>query len=231
MSPRTPRISADPRTTLTGMGDLEPRAFPDQPQLRISDEERHQVAEILRTAAGDGRIDLEELDERLEAAYAARTYADLVPITSDLPTKGQLPWQPPALPSPVVAGPASENQFAILNGLERKGAWVVPRRMSVFAMMGGADLDLREARFAGQEVVITVNAFMGGAQITVSPHTHVVVEGIGIMGGYSGPDDRIPAELDANSPTVRIRGVAIWGGVSVDRKPLPGEKRKRRGRR
>ena len=98
-------------------------------------------------------------------------------------------------------------------------------------MMGGADLDLREAKFAAQEVVITVNAFMGGAQITVGPHTHVVMEGAGIMGGYSGPDDKAPAELDANSPTVRIRGVAIWGGVSVDRKPMPGEKRKRRAGR
>jgi hypothetical protein len=74
--------------------------------------------------------------------------------------------------------------------------------------------------------VITINAFMGGAQITVGPHTNVVMEGTGIMGGYSGPDDgKVPAELDANSPTVRVRGVAIWGGVSVDRKPL---RRKRR---
>ncbi len=44
------------------------------------------MAEELRTAAGEGRIDLEELDERLEATYAARTYADLVPITIDLPS-------------------------------------------------------------------------------------------------------------------------------------------------
>jgi hypothetical protein len=213
------------------MGDVEPRATPDATQLRISDAERHEVAEILRNAAGEGRIDFDELDERLEAAYAARTYADLVPITSDLPVQGQRSWQPLALPSPVVAGAASESHVAILNGLERKGAWVVPRRLAVFAMMGGADLDLREAKFAAQEVVITVNAFMGGAQITVGPHTNVVMEGTGIMGGYSGPNDKVLPELDANSPTVRIRGVAVWGGVSVDRKPMPGEKRKRRGRR
>ena len=57
----------------------------DPTQLRVSDEDRHKVAEILREAAGEGRIDLDELDERLEAAYAAKTYADLVPITVDLP--------------------------------------------------------------------------------------------------------------------------------------------------
>ena len=210
---------------------LTPGASPDPARMRISDEERHQVAEILRTAAGEGRIDIEELDERLEAAYAARTYADLVPITADLPVAGQRSWQPPARPAPVVAGPDSQNHVAILSGLDRKGAWVVPRQMTVFAMMGGADLDLRQASFAAQEVVITVHAFMGGAQITVGPNTHVVMEGVGIMGGYSGPNDKVPAEVDANSPTVRIRGVAIWGGVSVDRKDPPGEKRKRLGRR
>jgi hypothetical protein len=207
-------------------GELEPRRH-DPAMMRISDADRHRVAEILREAAGEGRIDLDELDERLEATYAARTYADLVPITADLPAHGLQAAVAPVHPSPVVAGPASESHVAILSGLDRKGVWVVPRQLSVFAVMGGADLDLREAKFAAQEVVITVNAFMGGAQITVGPHTNVVMEGTGIMGGYSGPDNRTPAELDAGSPTVRVRGVAIWGGVSVERKPLPGQRRKR----
>lgn len=195
------------------MGELEP----DPSQLRISDADRHRVAEILREAAGEGRLEIAELDERLEATYAARTYADLVPITHDLPVQGSSP-RPARRPSPVVPGPQAERHVAILGGFDRKGAWVVPQQLSVFAMLGGADLDLREARFAAQEVTITVNCFMGGAQITVSPHVNVVMEGTGIMGGYSGPGRRVPAELDDSSPTVRIRGVAIWGGVSVERK-------------
>jgi hypothetical protein len=103
--------------------------------------------------------------------------------------------------------------------------WVVPQHLTVFAFMGGADLDLREAQFAAREVTITVNAFMGGADIKVNPRTHVIMEGTGIMGGYSGPSDRTPAELDENSPVVRIRGFAIMGGVSVSRKPVRGEGR------
>jgi hypothetical protein len=213
-------------------GQLEPRPGPPDRQpadpfaLRISDAERHQVAEILREAAGEGRLELDELDQRLEATYAARTYADLVPITLDLPAHRPAPPTPvtPARSSVVVPGPDRERHVAIMSGLDRKGAWVVPREMTVLAMMGGADLDLREASFAAQEVVITVNAFMGGAQITVGPHTNVVMEGVGIMGGYSGPDGRTPAELDESSPTVRVRGVAIWGGVDVRRKPLAGKR-------
>src|SRR5688500_12941466 len=75
-------------------GSVEPRGqySPGDPaHLRVSDEDRHKVAEILREAAGEGRIDLDELDERLGAAYAAKTYADLVPITVDLPIAGVPP--------------------------------------------------------------------------------------------------------------------------------------------
>jgi hypothetical protein len=201
------------------VGELEP----DPTQMRISDADRHQVSELLRESAAEGRLDLDELDQRLEATYAARTYADLVPITVDLPVSGAVPLPAQvtrAQASPVVAGPASERHVAILGGLERRGVWTVPQHLSLFAVMGGADLDLREARFAAQEVVITVNCFMGGAQITVGPHVNVVMEGTGIMGGYSGPGDKVSAELDASSPTVRVRGVAVWGGVSVERKEL-----------
>jgi hypothetical protein len=199
----------------------------DPTRLRISDDDRHKVSEVLREAAGEGRIDFEELDERLEATYAARTYADLVPITLDLPTQAtaSLPIQPLAAtnPSPVVAGGAiEEKHLAIMGGLERKGVWTVPAHLTVTCFMGGADLDLRRAQFAAREVVITVNAVMGGAEIKVNPHTHVIMEGTGIMGGYSGPSDNTPAELDANSPVVRIRGFAIMGGVSVSRRPAPG---------
>jgi Domain of unknown function (DUF1707) len=204
-------------------GELQqPSGGTDPTRLRISDSERHQVAEILREAAGEGRLDMDELDQRLEATYAARTYADLVPITLDLPAHPhQRPVVKPAAALPdVVPGPDRESHFAILSGLSRKGVWVVPRQMTILALMGGAELDLRRAKFAAPEVVITINAFMGGAQVIVGPSTRVQMEGTGIMGGYSGPSGLVDATVDENSPVVRIKGVAIWGGVSVERKHL-----------
>jgi len=192
----------------------------DPSQLRISDAERHQVAEILREAAGEGRLDLDELDSRLEATYAARTYADLLPITLDLPAHPH-PATPPARVSSsalVVPGPDKETHLAILSGFDRRGVWVVPERLTVFCFWGGAELDLRQARFAAQECVITINAVMGGAQVIVPPHVNVKMEGTGIMGGYSGPSGLVDAQLTAGSPTVRIRGVAVMGGVNVERK-------------
>ena len=129
-------------------------------------------------------------------------------------------------------GHRAERHVAVLGGFDRKGAWLVPERLTVTAVLGGATLDLRRATFAAREVVIDLHAWLGGAEVIVGPHTHVVVEGVGILGGFDGPTDEVAAELDASSPTVRIRGRAVLGGVSVVRKALPGEGRwmlRRRG--
>jgi uncharacterized membrane protein len=204
------------------MSDLEPSN--DPARLRISDADRHRVAEVLREAAGDGRIDLAELDERLEATYAAKTYADLVPITLDLPMTPGAPGASPVVPAATtpVRPESRTRHVAIMGGFERKGVWEVPVEMAVLAVMGGADIDMRRATFAAREVTLTVNAFMGGANVVVGPNTKVIMEGVGIMGGYAGPsgDDEDDVAFTADSATVRVRGVAIMGGVNVERKPL-----------
>src|ERR1700745_1857159 len=59
---------------------------PDRrPDLRISDTDRDRAAEVLREAHAEGRISIDELDERLTSVYNAKTFADLVPVTRDLP--------------------------------------------------------------------------------------------------------------------------------------------------
>lgn len=200
-------------------GDAVPYGGPDgghdPARLRVSDSEREQVAEILRQAAGEGRLDFAELDERLERAYAARTYAELVPITADLPGVHLASESGSATELPA---PEPRRHVAIFSGFNRKGVWTVPAELRLLTLMGGAELDLRHASFAAQEVVITINAFLGGARVIVGPRTRVVMEGVGIMGGYSGPSGLVKAQLDHDSPVVRIRGLAIWGGVSVERK-------------
>jgi hypothetical protein len=59
---------------------------PPPHDVRASDAEREKVATALRDHAGDGRLDPEELDKRLDQAYAARTRGDLVPLLADLPS-------------------------------------------------------------------------------------------------------------------------------------------------
>jgi hypothetical protein len=55
------------------------------PDQRAADSDREATAERLRDAAGDGRLEHDELEERLEAAYSARTYGELAKLTADLP--------------------------------------------------------------------------------------------------------------------------------------------------
>jgi hypothetical protein len=193
---------------------------PDPSMLRVSDADRHQVAELLREAAGEGRIDLDELDERLEATFAAKTYADLVPITVDLPVQPASQGASPARRT-APAATTYETSLGLLGSASRKGAWLMPERHTAFAMMGSVELDLREATFAAREVTIVATTVMGSVDIVVDAHTAVVVDGIGLMGSFEQARDRVDAALGSDSPVVRVKGFALMGAVTVVRKGPP----------
>jgi DUF1707 SHOCT-like domain/Cell wall-active antibiotics response LiaF, C-terminal len=186
----------------------------DHGLMRVSDSDREQAAEVLREAAGHGRITMDELDERLELAYAAKTYADLAAVTRDLPAAGQAPA--PAAVSRIGGTPRSTFSLAVMSGARRSGRWVVPRNYVGVAVMGGIELDLREAQFAEPEVTIHAYTVMGGVEITVPEDVEVDVSGFAFMGGFdhnaSGPG--VPG-----APRVRVLGFAFMGGVDVRRKP------------
>ena len=103
--------------------------------------------------------------------------------------------------------------IAILSGVDRAGV-VVPPRHTVVALMGGVQLDLREARFSQREVTIDVFTIMGGVDIIVGEDVEVDVSGFGIMGGF---DHRASRPRAARRPTVRVVGLALMGGVNVRR--------------
>jgi hypothetical protein len=113
----------------------------------------------------------------------------------------------------------------------RRGIWQVPDRHTAFSMMGSVTIDLREARFTSRETVIDAYAIMASIDVVVNAWTHVVVDGVGIMGDFSESRWKVPAELGTDSPVVRIRGMALMASVTVQRKPMPGERPRRiRGR-
>jgi hypothetical protein len=214
--------------------ELTPAATPPRlpaREMRASDADRERVATVLRQAAGEGRIELAELDERLAAVYAARTYADLEPITRDLPVAGAHVAPPPVLapraeaPERFGGVPTSSGGFALMSGFERKGRWVVPRVFRSFAFMGGGEIDMREARFAENPVTIHAWAFMGGIEIIVPEDAEVHITGLGIMGGF---DHRAAGVGEDGAPTIIVKGLAIMGGVNVERKPPEEELRRRK---
>ncbi|MEI2714541.1 MAG: DUF1707 domain-containing protein [Nocardioides sp.] len=208
------------------MGDMQ---RPDPSKFRVSDDDRHKVAELLREAAGAGRLDLDELDERLEKAYAAKTYADLIPITADLPSQAATPQVPAAhargdhLPVP---GATHSATTAVLSEVKREGAWLVPEFSTAFAFMGDVTLDLREATLESDEVTITVTAIMSDVKVIVDAHTRVELDGTPILGEFKQGKEHLPAQFDANSPLVRIKGLALLGSVKSIRQPPRGTPRK-----
>lgn len=218
------------------MTDELPDGPPDGlPELRASDADREQVAEVLRDALAEGRLDMEEFEERLEATYKARTYKELAPITRDLPGPGV------ATPAPTVSmvkqpedkagdwagrivGGEGSSQWgvAIMSGFERKGRWTMPKRFNSFALCGGGVIDLREANFADGEVVVNCVAIMGGLDVIVPPGVEVVVRGIGVMGGFDHNQEGVLG--DSGAPRVIVTGFAFWGGVGVKRKMTSAER-------
>jgi DUF1707 SHOCT-like domain/Cell wall-active antibiotics response LiaF, C-terminal len=203
----------------------------DPSRMRISDEDRHKVAEVLRQAAGDGRLDIDELEERLEAAYAAKTYGELVPITVDLPTQGAAlsPAHQVRRERSVVPGPSYGSSVSIMGECKRVGSWTVEETHAAFTLMGNVVIDLRQAQFASQEVVINANAVMGEVKVIVDAATTVVVEGTGVMGEYSEQRSKVPFAPLQGGPVVRVRGFALMGAVHVQRKGPPGAVRKKLG--
>jgi len=188
----------------------------DRSLMRVSDSDREQAAAVLREAAGHGRITMDELDERLELAYAAKTYADLAAVIRDLPAPAPTPGPGPAMAGRIGGTPRSTFSIAIMSGAQRMGRWVVPRTYVGVAVMGGIELDLRDAQFSEPEVTIHAYTLMGGIEITVPEDIDVDVSGIAFMGGFdhnaSGPG--VPG-----APRVRVIGFALMGGVDVKRKP------------
>ncbi len=114
-----------------------------------------------------------------------------------------------------------------MGGVTRKGLWEIGPTHTAFAMMAGVDLDLREAKFSSRETVITANAFWAGIDIIVNEYTNVIVEGVGIMGAFDQGRDKVAPNLGPDSPTVRVKGVALMAGVTVQRRAMPGTTKRR----
>ena len=200
--------------------------------MRASDQDREHAAEVLRRAVGDGRIGMDELDERLDAVYKAKTYAELEPITKDLPSVSTVAAagrsDPARFGEMATSRMMAVSRFvlALWSGFSRKGAWVVPPAFTARAIMGGGELDLRDARFSERVTVITAIAIMGGIVITVPDDAEVQVSGVGVMGGFMHP----AFEGSPGAPVIIIKGLAFWGGVDIKRRPREEQRKQLRDR-
>lgn len=206
-------------------GRMDPQGISDNPRLRASDADRDQAASVLNNAMAEGRLTAEEHSDRLDAVYAAKTHADIVPLLDDLPGQGTA--LAPAQSSGALAPAGPVNRIvAILSGASRKGAWHVEPAMDIVTVLGGAELDFREAVLPAREINLQVTCVLGGVEITVPPEMRVIDSGSAVLGGreITGDSDE-SARPDA--PVLRISGICVLGGLEVKRKRRKGDKGRR----
>ncbi|MBO0886294.1 MAG: DUF1707 and DUF2154 domain-containing protein [Acidimicrobiales bacterium] len=186
---------------------------------RVSDSDRDDAVAELRRHLGEGRLDADELSERVEGALAARTRADLEAVLADLPSAS-----PPAPDGP--RPHATGWTVGIMASSVRRGRWRPRPRTNVVSVMGSCTIDLRQAYLDGPELVIHAVAVMGEVEIVVPEGIDVDVSGIPILGEKSL--DVRPGPLRPGTPRVLVRAVPVMGSVVVRSRQAPGAEGDRR---
>jgi hypothetical protein len=187
----------------------------------VSSAEREVVLERLNRACGEGLLSLREYSERVEDAQLARTRAELDRLVDGLPEVGEAP------------DVRTEWHVTAMGGLRRHGRWLMDRHLVSVSVVGGANLDLREAALGAPEVTLTKVSLLGGVTVCVPRGVRVVLESRSLFGGagllsgrrllgglglFGGRDDC--EEEAADAPTVRVRAFSLLGGVTVNEPPL-----------
>jgi hypothetical protein len=215
-----------PETGAEVRPETRPAVRPDRATLERARTARDRAIAALSDAFAHDAIDVEEFERRVTVAHTSESPQEILALLADLPASTAAIARVPVALAPAEPGLGGEDAavqtvYAIMGGVDRRGAWTVPRRWRVVAMMGGAQLDLREARFPAGVIDLEVKAVFGGIQIIVPPGLAVEVHGTAIMGGFQHVN-RVPAHPDPDAPLLRVHGIAIMGGVDITMR-LPGE--------
>lgn len=110
-----------------------------------------------------------------------------------------------------MTGESRLSELAIWSGVQRRVSSPVFRHADLTAVMGGIELDLRQAGTGGGEAVIDVFVMWGGIEITVPPDWAVSNQIVPIMGGA---EDKSTGTQTSQNRLI-LRGVAIMGGVEI----------------
>ena len=206
-------------------------ARPDRAVLARVHEARERAIATLSDGFANDTLDVDEFERRVTLAHTSDSPQEIAALTADLPAATSALAKATVALAPATAdqGGTPETVYAIFGGVDRRGAWNVPRRWRVLAAFGGAQLDLREARFPTGVIDLEVKAVFGGVQIVVPPGLAVEVHGTAIMGGFQNVN-RAPAHPDPEAPLLRIHGLALMGGVDITMR-LPGESERQAHRR
>lgn len=193
------------------MSEEQSRTEVNPGSVLASDAEREATVARLNDAGREGRLQLDELSDRVDRALSARTRGELEDLVQDLPGPGAASSTPVRPASD--AGPTKWN-ISPMGGMRRSGPWRVGGKITNITLLGGMHLDLREAEFASPEVELTSFSLIGGVRLLVPPGVNVEVSGVSLLGGRQVENDEL---ANPGAPTIHVRSFSLIGGVRVRR--------------
>ncbi|WP_309235672.1 DUF1707 domain-containing protein [Streptomyces sp. TRM64462] len=198
----------------------QPQKQPAAPAMRASDADRDRIADILREALAEGRLDAEEHAERVDAVYRAKTLGELEPLVADLPAPGthrQTAAAPRAYgyaPAGAAgeAGGQAEKLIAVFSSNTRGGRWRIGPRTTAFSLFGNIEIDLTEATFTQRLTTINATSIFGNVEVYVPENITLRGNGTGVLGNFEVVSLEAP---DPEAPVVVLNGYSVLGNVEA----------------
>jgi hypothetical protein len=182
--------------------------------MRASDVERRRVIATLQAACVEGRLNLDEYGQRVEAALTARTRAQLEALLVDLPAETGTSEELGIASSNRAAarGGRVSNTLAVLGSAQRSGFWRLAEESRVVAILGSCKIDLRSARISAAVTTLEVSAVLGSIDVIVPAGVEVDLEVHALLGSR---DMRMGTAPPAGAPVIRITGMVLLGSLNV----------------
>jgi hypothetical protein len=192
-----------------------------RPELRIGDRERDLIASVLQRALAEGRITIDELDARLDAALRARTFADLDPLVADLLVE-------PLSTAPTLTRLGVKSQLAVATGsspnnrlvldagwssVTRSGRWDIPPFLVLNGAKSTLKLDCLQATPLAAIIDIQVVASMGVVTIVILESWAAQMEQL--IPSWGLAKSRVSAKPDPGAPLLVLHGSVGWGRLTV----------------
>ena len=192
---------------------------------RPSSDVRQKAIDALCDSFARDEIEIGDLEKRLELVHRSQTTEELGIVVANLPAA---PVPSPAKRKRMARPTLPEHRIpdnsvivGIMGGGSRRGTWIPARNNWAAGLMGGCELDFRDAQLGPGVTEVRALALMGGIEIIAPPDVQVESSGIGIMGGFDVSSHYRPP-TDPDAPIIRVTGLAIMGGATVKVR-YPGE--------
>ena len=187
---------------------------------------REEVIDQLIFNYSHGHLSMQAFERRLDQAMSTSDHQQLVELCADLELREDQQYSQYKASefAPKYAAEEFDDEESIVNifgGSDRTGQWLVPKRIKVLSIFGGANLDFTDAVFQSPVTRITSFCLFGGENLYVPENVNVVSKVFCIFGGVN---NKAPSMAGRHGPKIVLEGFAIFGGIDVKVKRTIKEK-------